>query len=123
MQDAGKGASFGAISTIMHYYDKGMECSPFARYTTNDKFIIPLNSAGGKRLIAVLMLAGAYHNFNMEATCSAFTSRMSWLGYVAKHRQTSQLFESFKTDSWSSFLMTTQLDKPMKVHEYKAIAL
>jgi hypothetical protein len=96
-----------------------------SRYTTNDKFIIQLNSAGGKRLIAVLMLAGAYHNFkfNMEATCSAFTSRMSWLGYVAKHRQTSQLFESFKTDSWSSFLMTTQLDKPMKVHEYKAIAL
>ena len=86
-----------------------------SRYSENDSFIVTLASSEGKRLMAVLMLAAAFHTFGenkLSEVSVEFTKRQTWLGFFAKHRKSSYLFSSFKTDCWSSFLMSSELDKP-----------
>ena len=95
-----------------------------SRYSENDSFVVALASSEGKRLVAVLMIAAAFHTFGkdkLSIVSKEFTKKQTWLGYYAKHRTSSYLFCGFKTDTWSSFLMSSELDKP--VVTAKAIAL
>ena len=77
----------------------------------NDDFLIGLSSADGKRLLGVLMLAAAFHN-NRRVDKVELTNRQTWMGYYASHKKT-LLFEGFRSDCWSGFLTTSNLDKPM----------
>ena len=77
----------------------------------NDGFLVGLSGADGKRLLAVLMLAAAFHN-HRGIDMVELTARQIWMGHFASHKKTSPLFEGFRSDCWSGFLATSNLDKP-----------
>jgi hypothetical protein len=86
----------------------------------NDGFLIGLSGADGKRLQGVLMLAAAFHN-HRGVDKVELTNRQTWMGHFASHKKTSTLFEGFRSDCWSGFLATTNLDKPMAAPEFIAL--
>jgi hypothetical protein len=59
------------------------------------------------------MLAAAFHNHNHRGVDKVeLTNRQTWMGHFASNKKTSPLFEGFRSDCWSGFLSTSNLDKP-----------
>jgi hypothetical protein len=90
-----------------------------SKFSKHDAFLFGLSTTPGKRLINLLLLSALYHN-SPESVVSdiakSFTLRQNWLGFVASNKR-GPAFNRYHTESWSAFIISSGLDKPMESKE------